>query len=294
MKRVKKHREDLSTPLSREEASEVSLLIEGALLSVRSNLDSYAELARNVDLLNASSPSFFALVGSLLVGDAIRTICRVTDEAFFRGRQPRVTVKYLAHRTKGAPSLDAVKGAVTPLRELRDNWISHADLATALAETRATVTLKAIESADREIRKWLTEFARLCQLPTEPVDQGTWRGVKTLIAALRDADAVRTAYRDLLDWAASSDTPRAIDARLTEQRREYETYPFSELAWLFVRRAVLQRGLADVRRSLDPFSPYAAIVIQAEDPSGDVTKNWTDRRLAERIRREAAWLLRDL
>ncbi|MEK6372035.1 MAG: hypothetical protein AABO58_05015 [Acidobacteriota bacterium] len=207
-----------------------------------------------------------------------------------------MTIKLLEETIDSPPPMAAVKEAMKPLRDLRDNWISHADLQRALAGAQATVILAEIKAAADAVLAWLRQFGDAVGLPTsEPVDQGTWDSAVSLTAALRDAEAVHMTYIDLLRSCGTlCPSAVAIDHQLTAFRVRWEDPPFAEADWLAIRARVFADGLSKVRNSVDPESPYMAILLQMESPEGDITTNTTDRRVAARIKKEAALLLREL
>ena len=287
-----------STPtkiLTRPEAEDVHLRLVAALITVRDRTNDFRELSTNAFLLNETAPSFFALTQSLLIGDAIQLLCRITDPAY-HGSDAHMSVKYLSEHVPIAPPTAAIDTAMAPLRHIRNNWISHADLTKTLRGDTATVTLGEISAASAAIQSWLTEFGKIFALPNdEPRDQGTRISASSLVAALKDATFVHSAYVKMLQAAPTSDAARRIDDQLTNNRKGYEETPFSELTWIEIRQRVLSEGLVAVRNSLDQASfYYLAILSQAEAPDQDLTANWTDRRLAARIRSEADRLALDL
>ena len=284
-----------SKVLTRLEAEDVYLRLVAALITVRERTNDFRELSTNASLLNEAAPSFFGLTQSLLIGDAIQLLCRITDPAYHRS-DAHLSVKYLSEHVPAAPPTVAVDSAMAPLRHIRNNWISHADLARALRGDKATVTLGQISTAGTAIQSWLTEFGKIFGFPTdEPRDQGTWISAPSIVAALKDAAFVHSAYVEMLKAVPRSDAARQIDEQLTANRKDYEETPFSELVWLEIRQHVLSEGLVKVRNSLDHASfSYLAILSQAEALEQDLTANWTDRRLASRIRSEAERLARDL
>lgn len=284
-----------SPPRSRDEILEIYLKVVAQVRTVEHRRDDFLELNRHVETLNAVAPSFLRLVQTLLIGDAVLALCRVTDNAEDR-RKERLSVGVLRRAVPGAPALRSVRSKMTPLRDLRNNWISHSDLKTALREAKATLILKDLDVAIEELKRWLDDFGTMAGMPTdEPTDQGTWISAPSLTAALRDAVAVQEAYEALL---ASSlrhvDAALRIDEQLTANRRSWEECPFSESEWLSVRRRVLESGLTKALNELDPDSPYAVILSQAQDPDEDLTRNWTDRRLAARVYSKADWLVREI
>jgi len=282
-------------PRTRQELIDIYLRIEGAIDTARRRIADVLELGKHAEILNQTAPSFFHETMRLLVGDAILALCRITDSPRFRNSD-RVTVELLHELVPGSPDLGDVRADMKPLRAIRNNWISHSDLATAMGDTSATIVLAKIETAAASLLLWLKSFGQHAGLPTDdPVDQGTWASAPSLTAALRDATAVRSAYVELL--AACAETcPAAvqIDQRLTESRAEWEYQPFSELEWVLVRKTALDGGIAAVRNAIDPMSPYMMILCQAADLQRDITSNTTDRRVASRIRSEAEQLVRDL
>jgi hypothetical protein len=281
--------------LTRQEAQDVHLRLTAALITVRDRTNDFRELSTNASLLNETAPSFFALTQSLLIGDAIQLLCRITDPAYHRA-DAHLSVKYLSEHVPSAPPTDAIDTSMAPLRHIRNNWISHADLAKALRGDKATVTLGEMSTAATAIHSWLEEFGKIFAFPTdEPHDQGTWISAPSIVAALKDATFVHSAYVEMLRAAPTSDAARLIDEQLTAKRKDYEETPFSELEWLEIRQRVLSEGLVSVRNSLGHASfYYLAILSQVEAREHDLTVNWTDRRLAARIRSEADRLARDL
>lgn len=280
---------------SRDETLTIYMGVWSQVETAKRRLQDFRELSREATVLNSVAPSFFALVQSLLIGDAVLGLCRITDAAEYNGKD-HLTVRLLKRDCRGAPSLKKVDVVMAPLRDIRNNWISHADLESNVSGARATVVLGRIEGAMKAIYDWLREFGSIAGLPTdEPVDQGTWLSAPSLTAALRDARAVHSAYVQLLAECAVHDAPTdGVDQQLTLNRRSWEDSPFSESEWLRIRRRVLDAGLRAACKDLDPSSPYAAILVQVANPENDVTRNSTDRRIASRIRSEADWLLRDL
>jgi hypothetical protein len=194
------------------------------------------------------------------------------------------------------PDVAAVDAAMTPLREVRNNWISHADLQTALADRGVTVILSDIRNAAQEVLAWLRQFGQMAGLVTsDPVDQGSWNSAVSLTSAVRDQRAVREAYVDLLRACASKcPAAEAVDRQLTARRAAWEDSPFSEMEWLKIQEWVSREGLANVRNSIDPLSPYQVILLQAESPESEITINYTDRRVASRIQAEAERLRKKL
>jgi hypothetical protein len=280
--------------LTRAEAQDVHLRLVAALITVRERTNDFQELSTNASLLNEIAPSFFALTQSLLIGDAIQLLCRITDPAYHKS-DAHLSVKYLSEHAQSAPPTDAIDTAMGPLRHIRNNWISHADLAKALRDDKATVTLGEMTTAATAIHVWLREFGKIFAFPTdEPRDQGTWISAPSIVAALKDAMFVRSAYVEMLRAAPTSDAAHMIDDQLTASRKDYEETPFSELAWLEIRQRVFSEGMLNVRNSLGLASLYSAVLSQADEPGRDLTVNWTDRRLAARIRSEADRLARDL
>jgi hypothetical protein len=284
-----------STPpkiLTRAEAQDVHLRLVAALITVRERTNDYRELSTNASLLNETAPSFFALTQSLLIGDAIQLLCRITDPAYHRS-DAHLSVMYLREHVPSAPPTNAIETAMAPLRHIRNNWMSHADLGKALRDDQATMTLGEMSTAAAAIHSWLEEFGKIFAFPSgEPRDQGTWISAPSIVVALKDAKFVRSAYVEIL--RATREAARQTDEQLTTNRKDYEETPFSELAWLEIRERVLSEGLANVRNSLDHASLYLAILSQAAASQHDLTVNWTDRRLVARIRSEADRLARDL
>jgi hypothetical protein len=292
---VSKRKSAPSKTLTRQEAQDVHLRLVVALITVRERTNDFRELSTNASLLNDTAPSFFALTQSLLIGDAIQLLCRITDPAY-HGSDAHLSVKYLSEHVPAAPPTSPIDSTMAPLRRIRNNWISHADLAKALRGDEAIVTLGEISTAAAAIRSWLIEFGKIFAFPIdEPRDQGTWISAPSIVAALKDATFVHSAYVEMLRAAPTSDAARQIDEQLTASRKAYEETPFSDLQWLEIRERVLSEGLVSVRNSLDDASfSYLAILSQAETRDYDLTVNWTDRRLAARIRSEADRLAHDL
>lgn len=278
--------------LSREEASRIYLEITNVLRFVEYLMDEYDLLAKDADLLNRTSPSFLALVGKLLVSEAIQSLCRVTDSAYF-GKLSHLSVCYAAEHSNQPPDMSAVKEAMKPLVHLRHTRMSHTDLKLVLAGAKATVQLGEVREARFRIRTWLDEWARTYDLDTgEPHDQGTWLGAETLIGALKDGENVRGSYGRLLECFSERSEAAAVDEDLVQARSAYESKPFSELAWVRLRTRIRQVGLTDVRRELAARGDeiYLPILLVAREGT-DLILNTRDRRRAGRIELEAELLL---
>lgn len=284
-----------SPPRTRDENVDVYLKIWAQVETAQRRVADVLELGKHADVLNAVAPSFFNLVQSLMIGDAVLALCRVMDPAEYK-RKERLSVRLLNRTTRGGPSLKDVEKAMKPLRDLRNNWIGHSDLESALSGNGSTIVMGELKAAIDLLQKWLKEFGTIAEFPTsDPVDQGTWLSAPSLTAALRDASAVHAAYVLLLEEARKHGVrAEKVDLQLTTNRAMWESPAFSELEWLRIRQRVFEVGIRRTTNELDWNSPYVVILAQAGSPNHDLTRNYTDRRIAARVRSEADSLLREL
>jgi hypothetical protein len=93
--------------------------------------------------------------------------------------------------------------------------------------------------------------------------------VPSIVAELKDATFVHSAYVAMLRTAPTSDAAHLIDGQLTASRKDYEETPFSELAARSGNAFSPRAGACS--ETLDHASLYLAILRQADRPDHDLT-----------------------
>lgn len=137
----------------------------------------YAGSNEDLFLLNSCAPSIFGILQSLLFGDCVLRICRITDPNS-RGKYENLSVFRLAESISNISAehlecdlpqlLKDMDTACSKMRDLRNRKIAHTDLKQALqiaAEPLPEISIEDINATLRLLSKFLNNVAAPLRQP---------------------------------------------------------------------------------------------------------------------------------